>query len=425
LIGWARRRNTDPGQDVSFPEEEKIMRRVLLSATLLALAPLAAPAQVVSKVKGDVAEVVDGNNGFALDLYSNLAAEPGNLFFSPYSISNALAMTYAGAGGNTAREMKTALHFNLEPERFHSAFGKIVRYFQAPAQKRGFQLEIANRLWGQVGLGFRPEFVKLGEEKYLAGLKEVNFRAREEARQTINAWVDKATNKKIGDLVPKGAITPNTRLVLTNAIYFKAAWDEPFGSFKKPGDFHLTADKTVAVPLMGATKFAGFFADGATLGLELPYQGADISMVVLLPKRVDGLPGLEKTLTLTNLNKMLARLENHNVEITLPKFTMTSAFPLNEVLGKMGIKDAFVDGTADFSGITSEHKLHIHYVVHKAFVNVNEAGTEAAAATGALLGTIGRPPVPVPFKADHPFLFLIRDRPTGSILFMGRVVDPR
>jgi serpin B len=410
---------------LSFPEEEKIMRRVFLSASLLALVPLAAPAQVVSKVKGDVAEVVEGNNGFALDLYGKLAAEPGNLFFSPYSISNALAMTYAGASGNTAREMKTALHFNLEPERFHAAFGKIVRHFQAPAQKRGFQLEIANRLWGQVGMGFRPEFVKLGEDQYLGGFKEVDFHKREEARQTINDWVDKATHKKLGALVPEEAITPNTRLVLTNAIYFKAAWDQPFASFKKPGDYHLTADEKVAVPLMGATRFAGFFDDGATLGLELPYQGDDISMIVLLPKKVDGLPGLEKTLTHANLNKMLAKLENQNVEITLPRFTMTSMFALNDVLGKMGIKDAFVDGTADFSGITSEHKLCIHYVVHKAYVNVNEAGTEAAAATGVFLGTLGRPPAPVPFKADHPFLFLIRDRPTGSILFMGRVVDPR
>jgi serpin B len=401
------------------------MRCVFLSATLLALVPLATPAQVVPRVKGDVAEVVQGNNSFALDLYGKLAAEPGSLFFSPYSISNALAMTYAGANGNTAREMKTALHFNLEPERFHAAFGKLVHYFQAPAEKRKFQLEIANRLWGQVGMGFRPEFLKLGEDQYLAGLQEVNFRNREKARQTINAWVDRATHKKIGALVPEEAITPNTLLVLTNAIYFKAAWDQPFDAVKKPGDFHLTADEKVAVPLMGATRFAGFFDDGATLGLELPYQGDDISMVVLLPKRIDGLPGLEKTLTLANLDRMLARLENRNVEITLPRFTMTSMFALNDVLAKMGIKDAFVDGAADFSGITSEHKLHIHYVVHKAFVNVNEAGTEAAAATGAFLGTLGRPPAPVPFKADHPFLFLIRDRPTGSILFMGRVIDPR
>ncbi|HMF18030.1 MAG TPA: serpin family protein [Gemmataceae bacterium] len=400
------------------------MKRFIFPAMLLAtLASVPALAQV--RIKGDPAAVVEGNNGFAVDLYRQLDKKDGNLFFSPYSISNALAMTYAGARGNTAKEMASAMHFDLESARFHPAFAQLIRELQGPVKGRKYQLNIANRLWGQKDYGFLPDFLKISQDLYQAGLKEVDFiDDTDGARKAINAWVEEQTNKKIKELIKPGILSVDTRLVLSNAIYFKAAWLRPFSpKATKPGEFTTSAGKKVKVPMMHTGARTNYFNDGGVLGLELPYENHELSMIVLMPKKADGLAELEKELTAIQLKKWLAKLSDHQVKVMLPKFKVTAEFHLNDVLKQLGIKDAFDRRKADFSGMTTRERLFISHVVHKAFVDVNEAGTEAAASTAVVMDRTSLPP-PGVFNADHPFLFLIRDAKTGSILFMGRVADP-
>jgi serpin B len=380
---------------------------------------------IMSQAGGDTKVVVEGNSEFACELYQRLSGTEGNLFFSPYSISNALAMTYGGARGNTATEMATALHFHGEPPRFHAAFGDLVRRLQRDDPKRKYQLRIANRLWGQKDYGFLPEFIASSGQHYGAGLEEVDFRgATEQARRQINAWVEKQTQDRIKELLKPGIVTDLTRLVLTNAIYFKAAWSEPFNvKNTRPGDFLAGGVKKTSVPMMQQRQSARYLDGGTFSALELPYEEHDLSMIVLLPTKADGLAACEKTLTATSLRKWLGKLSVHQVDIKLPKFKTTAEFRLDKVLQDMGVRDAFDDRKADFSGLSSRKGLCITAVVHKAFVDVNEAGTEAAAATAVVIGKRSLPP-PARFHAQHPFLYLIRDNHTGSVLFMGRVVNP-
>lgn len=369
--------------------------------------------------------VVHGNSQFACELYGKLAAEEGNLFFSPYSISNALAMTYGGAGGNTAKEMAATLHFDGASDDFHAAFADLVRRIQSEDKKRKYQLRIANRLWGQKDFGFVPEFISSSAKSYGAGLEEVDFRgATEQARQAINAWVEKQTQDKIKELLKPGILDNLTRLVLTNAIYFKAAWSDPFDSKNtKPGDFLVGGVKKVKTPMMRQSQRTQFMDGGTFTALEMPYEEYELSMIVFLPKKADGLAAFEKTLTAGNLAKWQAKLSDHQVDIRLPKFKTTAEFRLDKVLHEMGMRDAFDKEKADFTGLSSVKELFITAVVHKAFVDVNEAGTEAAAATAVAIG-LQSLPQPATFHADHPFVYLIRDNKTGSVLFMGRVVNP-
>jgi serpin B len=370
--------------------------------------------------------LVQGNNDFAVALYQQLAAKDGNLFFAPYSISNALAMTYAGARGNTAAEMKTTLRFNLGDDQLHPAFKKLIAQLDGQGKKRPMQLTIANRLWGQKDYGFLPDFIKIGQDNYGAGLQEVDYiTAHEAARKEINAWVEKQTKDKIKDLIPEGVLNDMTRLVLTNAIYFKAAWMHPFEKKEtKPGTFYLAGGKTVKTPMMNAKNDTHGFADlGDFTILQMSYEKREQSMLIFLPKKKDGLADVEKKLTPENLNAWIKKLSPHVVDLTMPKFKVTAQFKLNDVMKAMGMKDAFIFGKADFSGMATREKLYITDILHKAFVDVNEAGTEAAAATAVAIGTASLPP-PATFNADHPFVFLIRDHATGTILFAGRVVNP-
>jgi serpin B len=399
-----------------------------LLACLLTVSSLAllGSTEAGERVKGggDATALVQGNNTFALDLYRELATEKGNLFFSPYSISTALGMTYAGARGDTAAQMATTLHFGLPPERLHPAFGSLIKEINGAGKPRKYQLQTANRLWGQKDYGFLPEFLKLTETNYGAGLKEVDFvDAPEEARKAINAWVEEQTRDKIKELIKPGILTAKTRLVLTNAIYFKAAWMHPFLERRTvKGDFHVGADKKVTVPLMHGGVRTGYFKGDDFEGLNLPYESNDLAMIVLLPK-AGGLADLEKRLTAANIQGWLSKLRSHRVTVTLPKFKVTAQFMLKDTLSRMGMPLAFDPAKADFSGMTTREKLWISHVIHKAFVDVNEKGTEAAAATAVLLGGGSAPP-PATFRADRPFVFLIRDNRTGSILFVGRVIDP-
>jgi serpin B len=381
-------------------------------------------AQDPTKLKPETKAVVNDNNAFAFELYGQLRGKEGNLFFSPYSISTALAMTYGGARGQTAEEMATAMHFALPQERLHPAFADLGKELNNDGKPRKAKLQIANRLWGQKDYGFFPAFLKLSEDNYGAGLKEVDFVGDTEgARKVINAWVEEQTKDKIKDLLQPGILSVDTRLVLTNAIYFKAAWQRPFNpKATVDGPFHVAPGKQVKAKLMKASFRANFKDFGDVAVLELPYEEHEMSMILLLPKKKDGLADLEKGLTAARLQELVGKMSGHIVDVTLPKFKVTAEFQLNEQLQALGMKRAFGAG-ADFSGMTSRGKLHISAVVHKAFIDLNEAGTEAAAATAVVMDVLSAPP-PGTFTADHPFAYVLRDNRTGSILFMGRLVNP-
>jgi len=390
--------------------------------------------------------VVEGNNEFALELYAKLRAQEGNLFFSPYSISTALAMAYAGARGETESQMAKALHFPAtkpvgvcqDPNKmageaeqawreqgFHCEFGTIVEDLNVRGAKGSYELNVANALWGQRGYGFLPEFLELIKNSYGGELNEVDFvKACEAARQTINSWVEKQTRDKIKNLIQKGVLNSMTRLVLTNAIYFKGNWARQFEEDKtKESPFTLISGEEVNVPMMNQTAEFNYMETEDFQGLELPYVDDELSMIILLPRKADGLGNLEKLLP-EKFSGWLGELDKRKVIVSVPKFRMTSQFGLADVLRSMGMTDAFSE-RADFSGMNGKRDLFISAVVHKAYVDVNEEGTEAAAATGVVVGLTSVRPERIPvFRADHPFLFLIRDNKSGSILFIGRAMNP-
>jgi len=379
-------------------------------------------------VANDQAVAVAGNNEFALALYGQLRSQSGNLFFSPESVSTALAMTYAGARGDTATEMAKTLHFTLPPDRLHPAMGALLAGLNAPHDT--YQLRVANALWAEQDYKFLDAFLKLTASDYGAGFNQVDFKgASEAARLTINQWVEQKTDNKIADLLQPGAVSPATRLVLTDAIYFKAEWQAQFeSSATENDDFHLSAAQTVKAPLMHRSGGYEYFNGGTFQILEMPYKSGDLSMIVFLPNDISGLPAFEKSLTASNVKLWLGRLKPATrVIVTFPKFKVTEQFELGGTLGAMGMPNAF-DNNADFSGMTGNRGLFLSAVIHKAFIDVNETGTEAAAATAAVmvgLAMIAPDRTPPPeFRADHPFVFLIRDNRSGGILFMGRVSDP-
>ena len=395
-------------------------------------------------IKAD--HVAQGNNAFALDLYGQLKDKPGNLFFSPYSISTALNMTYVGARGPTQRQMAEVLKVPVRkeviadqrgeierislipPEQLNLAYGAFIRQLNEQGKKGDYQLQVANALWGQQGYGFLEEFLQQVREYYGAGLHEVDFQdaaAREKARETINKWVEMQTNDKIRDLIKPGMLDDMTRLVLTNAIYFKGDWALQFDKKNtKDLPFYISPEDKIDVPTMSHKDRFMFGEVDDLQVLELPYKGNDLSMVVLLPKKKEGLAAMEKNLNTKNLEGWLAKMNRREVQVFLPKFRQTCEFGLGEVLSRMGMKDAFSPGQADFSGMNGRQDLFISAVLHKAFVEVNEEGTEAAAATGIIVGVTSIPLPPPEFRADHPFVFMIRDAKTGAILFMGRIVKP-
>ncbi len=374
-----------------------------------------------------VQAVARGGNAFAVDLYSKLRGQEGNLFFSPYSISTALAMTYAGARGETATQMAETLHFDLRDAALHNAYAKLIAETEKATEAEGCELSVANALWAQQGYEFLRAFLRLVRESYDAPLHEVDFvGATEQARTRINDWVAERTRDKIQDLIPPGALDALTRLVLTNAVYFKGDWAHPFEEDDTTEErFWTSAEESVPAPMMHQAEDFGYRESESWQMVELPYAGETLSMVVVLPRQKDGLASLEKQLTAEKLAGWMRGLAERKVNLTLPKFKLTSRFELAAVLGGLGMRDAFSPRSADFSGMTGKRDLFVSAVIHKAYVDVNEEGTEAAAATGVVMKlTAVRPMEPVTFRADHPFLFLIRHRGTGSILFMGRVAEP-
>ena len=377
----------------------------------------------------DLKELVEGNTAFALDLYQTLSGEEGNLIFSPYSISLALAMTYAGARGETEQQMADTLHFTLSQSRLHPAFNMVDLELANRGEDvdeqlgEAFRLNIANSIWGQRGYDFLPEFLDVLALNYGAGLRLVDYvEAPEEARQIINQWVSDQTEERIEDLIPQGAIDPLTRLVLTNAIYFNAGWFYPFKEGQtRDGDFNLLEGGQVGVPMMSQSKMLGYAEGEGYQAVALPYVGGEMAMVILLP-RVDYFEVFEDSLSSESLSDILQSFEMREVELTMPKFEYESSFQLSDMLIEMGMPNAF--GDADFSGMTGTRELFISQVVHKAFISVDEEGTEAAAATAVIMPLAAAPSPTVEVTIDRPFIYMIRDLQTGTILFAGRVLNP-
>jgi len=396
-----------------------------------------APAPAAPAISDDMKAAADGINAFAVNFYRQIRTDKGNLFVSPYSIVTALAMTSAGARGDTKSEMEKALCFSLPEDRQHKVFGAMIARYNSEAgadgKKRGYELSVANRLFGQQGYKFVPEFLALNRDLYGAPLQEVDFaRAAEAARQTINGWIEEKTRQKIKDMIPPGMISPLTRLVLVNAIYFKGLWakqfrkgdtrDMPFAVGGNGGE-----GGKVDVPMMNKTfDMIGYFeSPGRLQAIDLDYVGGEVSMTVLLPAEGYGLEGLEKDLTVENLKAWIGGMARREVVVYLPKFRIKwGTKDIAPQMRDLGMVKA-LGGGGDFSGISPERGFFISSILHKAFVDVNEEGAEAAAATVVVMQGCAEPPPPAIFRADRPFMFLIREKASGAILFMGRVTDPR
>lgn len=373
-------------------------------------------------------EIVTANTGFALDLYQRERTRPGNLFFSPYSISTCLGMAYAGARGQTATEMAHVLHFNLPQAQMAPGFADLVQQMQADRETKAFTLDIANSLWCQEGFPFIPSFLQLARNDFGAEARQVDFAAQAgPVCQEINSWVAQKTQDKIKDLLAPDQITPDTRLVLCNAIYFKGKWASPFDAkATHQAPFSIGGGQQVQASFMTRTFEIRSKPIDDFVALTLPYTSNQLSMVILLPKDPDGLPALEQRLDSVKLRQWLASLDaapEKKTELYVPKFKLNLRLELAPTLSAMGMGLA-LSKNADFSGISRMPALYISDVVHQAYVDVNEEGTEAAAATGTIMRLAAAVERISVLRVDHPFLFLIRENRTGSILFLGRVMDP-
>lgn len=382
----------------------------------------------------EVGAVVAGNTDFALELFRAAASDGANTFLSPYSIAAALTMTYAGARGTTADQMADTLMFGVDGDRIHTVRNELdLRVTAVPASppddtREPMSIEIANSLWGQYDYGFLEEFLTTLAENYDAGMNLVDFVTdAEAARIEINDWVEEQTRGRIVDLIPQGVVDSMTRLVLVNAIWFKASWAEQFDPETTADDeFQTLAGGESTVPFMNGGGLMPYTAGSGFELLRMPYAG-DAAMVVILPEagRFEEIAGqLDSDFLEAASNAATTR----DIDLAFPKFEFTSEFGLSETLRGMGMVEAFAppggDGGADFTGMTEQRELFVQDVVHQAFISVDETGTEAAAATAVIIGltSVGEPPLPV--KVDRPFIFLIEHSSTGEILFIGQVVDP-
>ncbi len=375
----------------------------------------------------NIEEVVRGNNQFACDLYRQLRSEDGNLFFSPYSISTAIALAYAGADGQTEQQIAETMHF-ASGEEFHENFGRLEKTLNDKCKADLYQLSIANALWGQKDYKFRKTYLDRIKQNYSGEIRYVDFMHKpDKAVKTINTWVEDKTNDKIKDLIARSAIDRLTTLILTNAIYFKSDWQHQFKESRTQKEDFILLDKTkVKTDMMNQTKSFHYDETPELQILELPYKGQELSMFLFLPKEIDGLKELEKSFSAENLSEWMSKMKPQLVDVTLPKFRTTSEFGLKKVLMSMGMTDAF-GSYANFSKIDGTNALYISKVLHKAYVDVDEDGTEAAAATAVIISRTSMPVIPESpkiFRADHPFIFVIRENKTESLLFIGRVLDP-
>jgi serpin B len=379
----------------------------------------------------DFDSLIDENNAFALDLYQSLRARDGNLIYSPYSISLALAMTYAGARGETEAQMAQTLHF-LPQDKLHAALNALdlelaQRGTAGSNDSTPLQLNIANAVWAEQTFPFLQTYLDVLAQNYGAGIQLADFINQYEAvRKEINGWVSDETNDKIRDLLPEGVLKPSTRMVLVNAIYFKADWRTPFDpNNTHEAPFHLLDGSEVQVNMMSESLSGVPYVQGAGYqAIGLPYQGDTAEMVILVPDE-GRFEEFESTLDAQKLDEILGSMQpGGGLQLELPKFSFTTDFSLKEQLTTLGMPDAFAPDRADFSGMTGQRDLYIDNVLHKAFVAVDEKGTEAAAATVVIMDLASVMLPDVTLTVDRPFIFLMRDLPSGQILFVGRVLNP-
>lgn len=381
-------------------------------------------------------DIADSNNQFTFELYSKLiqGKENRNEFFSPFSIVTAMGMTYEGARGQTKDEMQKVFHFPLDDKTRRVGFLNLINEINKKDKK--YQLHTANALWVEKTYKLLDDYLKVIERYYQGKATNVGFidpTEKEQAVFTINSWVEGNTNRKIKNIIKPQAVSQDTRLILTNAIYFKGKWQTQFSKdLTKDEDFKVSPNKKVKVPMM-TTGMKGFneypefnYTETDDLqAIELPYEEKELSMIILLPK-VD-LESIEKTLTYERISEIKRRLSMTPVDLYLPRFKFEREYTLKEVFAGMGMPTAF-SNDADFSGMDGTKKLKIDKVIHKAFVEVNEEGTEAAAATAVIMlskASAERIKKPVVFRADHPFIFIIQHNKTGAILFIGKVYEPK
>lgn len=377
----------------------------------------------------DLTVLASGNTAFALDMYKRLGVKQGNIIFSPYSISLALAMTYAGAAGTTEQTMARAMHFDLPQQKLHSAFNSLEQELSKRQGEgkgkdgKGFRLNIVNAIWGQQGYKFLTGFLDTLAVNYGAGLRTLDFiKTPELSRLTINEWVLKQTEGRIRDLIPQGAINPLTRLVLTNAIYFNAAWQAQFEkSATSDADFHNLDGSVSRVSLMQRMGNYRYIDNAEYQAVELPYEGNQIAMLIVAPSQ-GKFNAFENALNAKLLDRITADLQGGRVNLSLPRFTTEYDTSLKQALTDLGMAEAFTE-KADFSGMTGNRDLYISDAIHKAFIEVDESGTEAAAATAVIMMATAMPAQPVVIRIDRPFIYLIRDMSTGTVLFLGRVVN--
>ncbi len=381
-----------------------------------------------------IEELVKGNIDFAFGLYGYLAMHNDNLFFSPYSISTALAMTYAGADDDTKAGMAEALNFTLDDEELHSAFNAIAENLEIIANKplnyrdgQPLKLNVANSLWLEKSLEFNPDYLETVDRYYNAKLDLLNFMGDPNgSRNTINRWIEGETEGRIPELIPQGGITPDTIMTLVNAIYFLASWDDPFEEdLTEDGPFTLFSTVEVMVPMMTQTDYFGYMKGENYQVLSMPYVGRDTSMVIFLPD-VGRYGRFESEMSSEFISEVMDNINPTEVKVTMPKFELRSSFELAGVLSSMGMGSAFRGGFESMLKDPAGGPVFISKVFHEAFVSVDEEGTEAAAATAVVmgLGAAPDPPEPVDFKLDRPFIFMIVEDSTNTILFLGRLHDP-
>ncbi len=379
----------------------------------------------------DLAKLVDGNNAFALDLYQALHSSDGNLILSPYSISLALAMTYGGARGETESQMARTLHFDLDPSKLHPAFDALDLSLMESGKAQSkdaqpLQLNIANAVWAEQTYSFQQDYLDLLARNYGAGIHLADFVNQfEAARKDINNWVSGQTKDKIKDLIPQGALDAYTRMVLVNAIYFKADWEVQFDpNDTSDANFNLLDGSQTQVKMMKSDFFGlPYASEDGYQAIELAYSGGTAAMDIFVPDQ-GNFSAFESSLSAKKLDDIINNMQPASVSLGLPKFTYTSEFGLNDTLKSLGMSNAFDSNNADFSGMTGKKDLYISDVIHKAFVAVDEKGTEAAAATGVFMRTTAALVFDHTLIIDRPFIFVIRDLHTGQILFMGRVLNP-
>jgi len=368
--------------------------------------------------------IVDNNNRFAIDVYKELKEDKSNLIFSPFSISTAMAMTYAGAENKTAKEFQKTLFFLEDKQLFHQEFNHLFDDITS-GKKSSVEFYNANSLWIQQNFKLKDEFLNITKKYYSSALYYTNFNQKEKSAEKINGWVEKNTQNKIKNLIQPSALGSDTRLVLINALYFKGRWDKPFRKEKNSEEPFTTArNEEVTTTFMNGQIKTWYYKDCLKEIIEIPYTNKDYALMIILPKNYRKLKWVERFLSVRCLERYEKKKERYNVQIAVPRFAIGSEFNLKDIFKELGMEDAFT-GSADFSGMTEETKLYIDQVIHKAIIDVNEEGTEAAAATAVVMRKTSVLMENVTFKANRPFIYAIRNTKDGTIYFLGKIMNPK